>query len=161
MFKFWSVRWLPQLTVAAIVLGAASFVWIRAARADVNPAAIMITPPKDIKWVEGAGGAANAILAGDPTKPGIYVELTKWHPGHMSRPHFHPNDRYIYVISGTWWVGTGTKYDPDSTVPVQAGSYVTHYGKQIHYDGAKEGTGDAVLEIVGMGPATSTPAEVK
>ena len=127
--------------------------------ADLDPAAIKITMPDKIPWVENASGSANAILAGDPTKPGIYVELTKWHAGHMSRPHFHQNDRYIYVLSGTWWVGTGTRYDPNSTVAIPTGSYVTHYAKGIHYDGAKDG--DCVLEIVGMGPATSTPAEVK
>jgi hypothetical protein len=77
----------------------------------------------------------------------------------MSHPHFHPNDRFITVISGTWYVGTGSKYDPDSTTPIPAGSFVTHYGKQIHYDGAKDD--EVTLEIVGMGPATSTPAEVK
>jgi len=77
----------------------------------------------------------------------------------MSRPHFHPNDRYVMVLSGTWWVGTGPKYDPDSTVAVHAGSYVVHTGKQIHYDGAKDEI--AVLEIVGEGPATATPAEQK
>ena len=160
MFRTWPVRRLLHLSVAVVSFTAVCSMWIGAvSAADLNPAAILITPPKDIKWVEGNGGAANAILAGDPTKPGIYVELTKWHAGHMSRPHFHPNDRYIYVISGTWWVSTSNKYDPDSTVPVQAGSGVIHYGKQVHYDGAKEG--DVVLEIVGMGPATSTPAEVK
>lgn len=126
--------------------------------ADLDPKAIHITPPKDIPWTDN-GASATAILAGDPSKPGIYVELTKWHAGHMSRPHYHQNDRYIYVISGTWWVGTGTKYDPDSTVPMATGSYVTHYAKGIHYDGAKDA--DCVIEIVGMGPATSTPAEVK
>lgn len=127
--------------------------------ADLDPAAIKITPPDKIPWVESPSGSAAAILAGDPSKPGIYVELTKWHAGHMSRPHFHQNDRYIYVISGTWWVGTGTKYDPNSTVPMSPGTYVTHYAKGIHYDGAKDA--DCVIEIVGMGPATSTPAEVK
>jgi hypothetical protein len=128
--------------------------------ADLDPTAIKITPPDKIPWVENErAGSAAAILAGDPSKPGIYVELTKWHAGHMSRPHFHQNDRYIYVISGTWWVGTGTKYDPNSTVPMSPGTYVTHYGKGIHYDGAKDA--DCVIEIVGMGPATSTPAEVK
>jgi hypothetical protein len=85
--------------------------------------------------------------------------LTKWHAGHSSRPHFHQNDRYIQVLSGTWWVGTGAKYDPDHTTPVPTGSFVTHYGKQIHYDGAKEG--DTVLLIMGQGPAASTPAEAK
>jgi quercetin dioxygenase-like cupin family protein len=137
----------------------ALFVGMTPVKADLNPAAIMIEHANQIKWTEGNGGNATAILAGDPSKPGIYVELTKWHPHHMSRPHFHPNDRYIYVISGTWWVGTGTKYDPDSTVPVPAGSYVTHYAKQVHYDGAKDE--EVVLEIVGEGPATSTGAEQK
>lgn len=126
--------------------------------ADLDPKAIMIIPPKDIPWKDN-GKQGTAILAGDPEKPGLYVELTKWHAGNMSRPHYHQNDRYIYVISGTWWVGTGTKYDPNSTVPMPPGSFVTHYGKGIHYDGAKDG--DCVIEIVGMGPATSTPAEVK
>jgi hypothetical protein len=40
-----------------------------------------------------------------------------------------------------------------------AGSFVTDVGKGIHYDGAKDE--DVVLEIVGMGPATATSAEVK
>src|SRR5579863_10327264 len=128
--------------------------------ADLDPAAIKMTLPDKIPWVENErAGSAAAILAGDPSKPGIYVELTKWHAGHMSRPHYHPNDRYIYVISGTWWVGTGTKYDPDSTKPMPPGSYVLHTAKGVHYDGAKDA--DCVIEIVGMGPATSTPAEVK
>jgi len=126
--------------------------------AGLDPSAIQTTLPKDIKWTDN-GKSATAILAGDPNKPGIYVELTKWHAGNMSRPHFHPNDRYIYVIQGPWWVGTGTKYDPDSTVAMPTGSYVTHFGKGIHYDGAK--ATDCIIEIVGMGPATSTPAEVK
>jgi hypothetical protein len=123
-----------------------------------DPKVLSLTLPQNIQWKESAGGA-QAIITGDPSKPGLYVVLTKWKPHHMSHPHFHPNDRYITVISGTWWIGTGTKYDPDSTTPVPAGSYVTHYGKQIHYDGAKDE--ECLLEIVGMGPATSTPAEVK
>lgn len=145
------------LQVTAVV---AIFTWLGAVKAaDLNPAAISIKLPKDIKWVEGQGGAAQAVLVGDPSKPGLYIVFTKWHPHHMSHPHFHPNDRYITVISGTWWVGTGTKYDPDSTVPIPAGSFVTHFGKQIHYDGAKDE--EAVLEILGEGPATATPAEQK
>jgi hypothetical protein len=128
--------------------------------ADIDPKALVLQLPKQIKWVENtAAGSAQAILFGDPSKPGMYGVLTKWHPGHMSRPHFHPNDRYITVISGTWWCGTGSKYDPASTIAVPAGSFVKHTGKQIHYDGAKDE--EVVLEIVGEGPATSTPAEVK
>ena len=129
-------------------------------KAELNPAAIMIQHSDQIKWVKNEkAGNANAILAGDPTKPGIYVELTRWYPGHMSRPHFHPNDRYIYVLSGTWWVGTGPVYDPDKTTPVPAGSYVTHYGKQVHFDGAKDE--EAIPLIVSDGPETPTRAETR
>jgi hypothetical protein len=127
--------------------------------AKLNPRAISITLPKDIKWVTEPNGAVNAVLRGDPSKPGPYIVLTKWTAHHMSHPHFHPNDRYVMVLSGTWWVGTGTKFDPDSTVPVTAGTFAEHYGKQVHYDGAKDG--NVVLEIVGEGPATATPAEQK
>jgi hypothetical protein len=56
-------------------------------------------------------------------------------------------------------VGTGTKFDPDSTKAMTAGTFVTHFGKQVHYDGAKDE--EAVLLVVGEGPATSTPAEDK
>jgi len=130
-----------------------------AGASDLNPAAISIQLPKDIQWKEGGEGAAGATIFGDPRQPGLYIVLTKWHPHHMSHPHFHPNDRFITVISGTWWVGTGTKYQPENTTPVPAGSVVTHFGKQIHYDGAKDE--EVTLEIVGMGPATATNAEEK
>ena len=56
----------------------------------------------------------------------------------------HP-DRFITVISGTWWVGAGNKFDPNSTAPMPAGSFVTRYGKQVHYDGAKDQ--EVTLEI--------------
>ena len=126
---------------------------------DLNPTAINVKLPKDIAWVENPAGNAVAVLRGDPTKPGPYILLNRWHPHHMSHPHYHPNDRFITVISGTWWVGTGTKFAPNSTVPLPPGSYVTHFAKQIHYDGAKDE--DTVLEIVGDGPAPSIDAEVK
>jgi len=127
--------------------------------AEPDAKVMKVNLPKDLKWTTSASGNSTAVLSGDPSKPGMYIVLTKWSPGHMSRPHFHPNDRFITVISGTWWVGWGTKYDPASTYPVPAGSFVTHYGKQIHYDGAKDGEG--LLQIVGMGPADSTAAEQK
>jgi hypothetical protein len=129
--------------------------------ADLDKAAINIVLPDQIPWKERPfmAGIREAVLAGDPTKPGIYVVLVKWLPHNMSRPHFHPNDRFIKVLSGTWWVGTGDKFEPENTVPLPAGSFVTHYAKQVHYDGAKDE--ETVLEIVGEGPATSIPAANK
>ena len=127
--------------------------------ADLNPAAIAYKLPNQIEWKETPLGAKIALMRGDPGKSGPYIVLVKWTPQHMSRPHFHLNDRFITVISGTWWVGTGSKFDPDTTVPMPAGSFVTHFAKQVHYDGAKDQ--ECVLQIVGEGPATATDAEAK
>ena len=104
-------------------------------------------------------GSASAVVHGDPTKPGLYIVLNKWHAHHMSHPHFHPNDRFITVISGTWWVGTGAKYDPASMVAMPAGSFIVQYGNQVHYDGTRDE--EAVIQITGDGPTTSTAAEAK
>jgi len=154
-----STSWAPRRFCKVIAV-AGIFMWLASISvADLNPAAIAIQMPNQIKWVATGNGSEVANLVGDPSKPGLYVLLNKWTPHHMSHPHFHPNDRYITVLSGTWWVGTGPKYDPDQTVAIPAGSYVTHFGKQIHWDGAKDV--ECVLEIVGQGPATSTPAEIK
>jgi len=144
---------LASLAVLAVLLAA-----LPAHAAELDKSAVEFTPPSEIKWVRNAAGTnEQAVLYGDPSKPGPYVVRIKWFPGNMSRPHFHPNDRFFVVLSGTWWVGTGEKFDPDSTVPMPAGSYVVHYGNKIHYDGAKNE--EAVIQVWGMGPVTSTPAE--
>ena len=147
----------PRFWLAALVFAiAASLI---SAKADLNPAALAYKLPNQIEWKDTPLGAKEAVMRGDPGKPGPYIVLIKWGPHQMSRPHFHPNDRFITVISGTWWVGTGSKFDPESTVPMPAGSFVTHFAKQVHYDGAKDS--EAIIEIVGEGPGTVIPAETK
>src|ERR1043166_10155895 len=69
---------------------------------ELNPAAVIYQLPDQIKWQDplGASGAKNAVLRGDPSKPGLYAVMVKWLPGSFSRPHFHPNDRFITVLKG-------------------------------------------------------------
>ncbi|GKQ54537.1 cupin domain-containing protein [Bradyrhizobium sp. Ce-3] len=146
------------LTLALALAGMLSV----SSAAELNPAAVTYKLPDQIPWSPvDARGAQNAVVVGDPSKPGFYMVYTKWTKGnHFSRPHFHPNDRYIVVLKGTWWVGSGPKFDPDhGTVAMPAGSFVTHFGKQVHWDGAKDE--DAVLLIMGEGPATATEVEQK
>jgi hypothetical protein len=149
-----SWRYLMTPLVFAGMLGASS-------AAELNPAAVIYKLPDQIPWGPvTASGAQTAVVIGDPTKPGFYMVYNRWTKGnHFSRPHFHPNDRYIVVLQGTWWVGSGPKFDPANTTPMPAGSLVTHFGKQVHWDGAKDE--DTVLLIMGEGPATSTAAEEK
>lgn len=144
-----------------LVLGVSASVTMfgSAMAGDLNPAAIAYTLPDKIAWKQTSPGSQQAVLVGDPSKPGLYVVMNKWLPGNMSRPHFHPNDRFIQVLKGTWWMGTGDKFDPAGTVPVPAGTFVTHFARQVHYDGAKDE--ETVLLIIGEGPATSTRVEQK
>jgi hypothetical protein len=150
-----NTRALWRSLALTICLGASLSV---SSAAELNPAALVYKLPDQIPWGPvNAAGAQSAVVLGDPNKSGFYMVYNKWTKGnHFSHLHFHPNDRYIVVLQGTWWVGTGPKFDPEhSTVPMPAGSFVTHFGKQVHWDGAKDE--DAVLLIMGEGPATSTP----
>lgn len=152
MKQSWITATVASVVVVVLSVGTAS------AQQRLNSEAISITIPEDISWVVSEGGTSeSASLYGDRSQPGPYGYFIKWKAGNFSRPHFHPNDRYIIVVSGTWWVGTGTVFDTDSTVPLSPGSFVVHYGGEVHYDGAKDE--DAVMLIQGEGPGTSTSAE--
>lgn len=163
------LRVLRWSRLALLAIGVAAFVSqgnLAAAKAQASHPAptidkthITYTLPSHIKWTGDPKVSQTAVLHGDPTKPGWYVILIKWMPHHFSHPHFHPNDRYITVVSGTWWVSSSDKYDPDATVPIPAGSFVTDLAKQVHWDGAKDEP--VILEIVGEGPATMTLATQK
>ena len=131
---------------------------IAADAVELDPKAVVFQLPDQIKWGPvSPAGSQQAILWGDPAKPGPYGVMTRWTAGnHFSRPHSHPKDRYITVLSGTWWVASGGEFDPaNRTVAMPAGTFVIHYANQVHWDGAKDT--DAVLLITGDGPASSTP----
>jgi quercetin dioxygenase-like cupin family protein len=144
--------------LAALALGAVA-AHSAAHSAELDPTALIYRLPDQLQWRDptGAAGVNQAILHGDPTKPGLYVVLNRFKPNNFSRPHFHPNDRFITVVKGTWWVATGNKFDPALTTPMPAGSFVTHFAKQVHWDGAKDE--EAWVLIVGEGPATLTRVE--
>jgi quercetin dioxygenase-like cupin family protein len=152
-----TMRW--RLLFAAPVFALAMAAYTGTHAVELNPAARVYKLPDQIKWnPPTAAGSQNAVLMGDPSKPGLYVVLNKWLKGnHFSRPHFHPNDRFITVVGGTWWMGSGSTFDPDNSVPMRTGTFVTHFGKGVHWDGAKDE--DASLVIFGEGPGTSTQVE--
>ena len=147
---------------ATTVMAATLAVGVRAQTPAVtlDPNVLAFKLPADIKWRDPAdkGGTNQAVLLGDPAKPGLYIVINKFRPGNFSRPHFHPNDRHITVLKGTWWIATGNTWDKDKMVAMPAGSHVTHYGGKVHWDGAKDE--EAWVLIVGEGPGTSTPVEI-
>ena len=129
--------------------------------AEIDTAAVKATTPEQYKWRDPTQAAPQnqAVIHGDPSKPGFYVVVNRYKPGAYSRPHFHPNDGFVTVMKGTLWVGTGPKFDINNMVPMPAGTSMQHFGKQIHYQGAKDE--EVTILVVGQGPATATPAEEK
>lgn len=108
--------------------------------------------PDQFEWRDGPGSASKtASLFGDPSKPGLYVQVIKRGPNEWSQPHSHPNERFITVLAGTFLIGTGAKFDKNNTVAVGPGGVVHDIPNQMHYDGT--GPEGATLEFIAMGPA--------
>ena len=45
-------------------------------------------------------GVETAVVEGDPSKPGYYLTINHFPAGVMSRPHYHPDERYVIVLRG-------------------------------------------------------------
>lgn len=118
--------------------------------------------PTDVHWVDvpGGHGAQTATLQGDPDKPGLYVIRAKFPPHVMDRPHSHPNARYVTVLQGTWYTGTGTTFDLRRAVPLPPGSFMLHPAGAAHWDGSA-GAETVIVQIIGYGPGTTTPVDPK
>ncbi|MBL6616939.1 MAG: hypothetical protein ISP45_23195, partial [Reyranella sp.] len=71
------------LTRLFLGVAAAATMVTNAIAADLNPAAVAFTLPDKIDWKQGSGRNQQAVLAGDPSKPGLYVVMVKWLPGGM------------------------------------------------------------------------------
>jgi pimeloyl-ACP methyl ester carboxylesterase/quercetin dioxygenase-like cupin family protein len=98
----------------------------------------------------GGSGIQTRTLKGDATKSGIYtIQLTV--PANVRiQAHTHPDDRVATVISGTWYIGYGAKFDEGKLKPLSAGSFYTEPPGVTHF--AKTGNEPVVLQITGNGP---------
>ena len=110
------------MIIAAAVVGAAKD----------SPDFVRISPA-EIHWqdIPGGHGAQKATLLGDQDKPGLYVVRAKFPPYVMDRPHWHPNARYVTVLEGTWYTGTGDTFDLARAVPLKPGSVMMHPAKAV------------------------------
>ena len=148
-------------TIVITALAAALALFSVTARADKDKAGFVRVTPDEVKWMDRPGydGVKFAVIQGDPSKPGVYVVRAKFSPGAMTRPHWHPEERYVTVLSGTWYAGEGDTFDPDKTVPLKAGSFMMHPAKAHHFDGAKDE--EVIVQIIGIGPSATTLLDPK
>ena len=159
--------WISHAALALIFLSCSSFAtaWAEDLPAtgavQVNDT-LTVTRPDQLQWMDypGLPGVKFVVISGDPKGPGLYTIRAKFAPGTMSRPHWHPETRFVTVLKGTWWAGTGETFDPEATIPVPTGGFAVHTAGKVHYDGAKGE--EAIVQITGMGPSATnvvTPDE--
>ena len=99
-------------------------------------------------------GVETAVVEGDPSKPGYYLTINHFPAGVMSRPHYHPDERYIIVLRGTWYTDEGQEFRPNQTLPLKPGDFMRHPAGGPHYDGALDE--DTWVAISGYGPTHAT-----
>jgi quercetin dioxygenase-like cupin family protein len=144
------------LTALTFLIGTAALLAASPGSAEEN--AFVRFTPEQITWKAVGNGIEVATLSGDPAKPGgFYVIRVKFPPGLFSAPHFHPEDRNVTVIKGTWYTGTGDTFDLSKAVPLKTGSFMFHPARGVHWDGAKDE--EVIVEISGIGPGTTIPVK--
>ena len=100
------LRFLLLGAAAALVFGQTSGIGAETEKSFVYTAA------DEVQFKSPLGiGPAQAVLFGDPSKPGVYVVRVRFPPGHHSNPHFHSRDRHAVVVEGVWWNGVGDTLD--------------------------------------------------
>ena len=138
-----------------VVLG----VFLLAAGAPAFAQAIAVKP-NEVKWVDMKGmppGWKQAVLAGDPEKPGPYVERIKVPPNASVPSHSHSDTENITVLAGSFGIGQGEKFDKSKGTVLGVGSFYMLPANTVHY--AWAGPNGVTLQIHGVGPSGMTMVE--
>jgi quercetin dioxygenase-like cupin family protein len=140
-------------TAGATFAGAALLAAAPAAAQQLSPKHVGAVHPEGIRFEPFAAfpaGAALAKVVADPTRPGPYVVRVKVAGGIKLLPHTHPEDRVYTVISGVFYIGFGSVFDPTKLQAFGPGSVVILPGNTPHFHWAM--SGEYVTQVSGTGP---------
>ena len=112
-----------------------------------------VTKPSDLKWGEAPPGlpasAKVAALNGDPTQAGPFTVRLKAPADYKVMPHTHPTDERLTVISGSFRIGMGERFDETKMQEMGPGSYIVLPSRMAHFaKSAKE----SIVQIDSEGP---------
>jgi quercetin dioxygenase-like cupin family protein len=102
---------------------------------------------------------ATTTVFGSQSSEGYYIVRQHFAAHQTSRPHYHDKDRWVTVLSGTWYTGEGDVFKPETMVPLKPGSIMYHPANMHHYDGSMDDQ-EVLLQIVGYGPVSTVQTEV-
>ena len=101
----------------------------------------------------GVSGIQTVVLKGDPNEAGVYTIMLRV-PAHTQiAAHSHRDDRVATVVSGTWHLGYGDKFDESKLKALPPGSFYTEPPGQNH--SAETGDEPVVVQITGFGPSST------
>jgi quercetin dioxygenase-like cupin family protein len=113
----------------------------------------VIVKPSDIKWGPPPPvfekGATFTVISGNPAEPGPYVVRLKMPKGYKINPHWHPTDENVTVLSGSFKIGMGEKFDESTMTDLPTDGFVLLPAEMRHYAMAKS---EAIVQVHGMGP---------
>jgi quercetin dioxygenase-like cupin family protein len=81
----------------------------------------------------GVGGIETGVLKGDPDKAGVYTIMLRVPAQTKIATHSHRDDRVATVISGTWHIGYGEKFDEAKLKALPPGSFYTEPPGEVHF----------------------------
>ena len=94
-------------------------------------------------------GAEVAAVAGDPGQAGPFVIRLRLPAGYRVQAHTHPIDENVTVISGTFHMGMGEKFDEAKGTVLATGGFAKLPPGMAHYVWFTEPT---ILQVHGVGP---------
>ena len=113
--------------------------------------------PDGLKWGDAPPvlpkGAKMAVLAGDPSKEGVFVVRLRAPNGYKISPHWHPTREHVTVISGKFHIGMGKTFDTKKAESLGPGGFAYMDAKMEHYAWME---GDTEIQAEGMGPFAIT-----
>jgi quercetin dioxygenase-like cupin family protein len=117
------------------------------------PAAAQVKSGAAVKWGPGPAflprGAKFAVLEGDPGASGIYTIRLRLPNHYVIKPHFHPTDEEVTVLSGTLVVGMGDSVHSKGAQRLTAGGFITAPKDAHHFAVAR---GVTIVQVHGEGP---------
>jgi quercetin dioxygenase-like cupin family protein len=107
----------------------------------------------DLKWGDAPpslpAGAKAAMLEGDPAKAGAFTIRLQMPTGYKVAPHTHPTTEAITVLSGTFAMGTGPKFDESAAHEMTAGAFALMPAGTQHFAWCKNA---CVIQVNSTGP---------
>jgi pimeloyl-ACP methyl ester carboxylesterase/uncharacterized RmlC-like cupin family protein len=101
----------------------------------------------------GISGIRTVVLKGDPDRAGLYTIMLQVPANTRIAAHYHHDDRVATVISGTWHIGYGERFNSADLKALPPGSFYTEPSNRSHF--AETGDEPVIVQITGVGPSST------